>query len=254
LFFLKFFKNDFRRNGIKNEEKEEFFYFLESLANATYINFQNINNTERSDKVLERLKIQPKDYLKIIYELTEDLTKKNGTIEFKVRNFNNQDFIKTTQILTENGICYTTNSILALNLSTSLLLEDKIPVDDDYFKTRKLYYVRYGNLFDGEQTYSFIGFRIPITIYLHSPYEVMNIARTLGYTKEAYEFEAFSIEIITTDQFHNTYISQRGCRFHQESNLTHYNVYSKNLCMSECRIELAYKQCGCIPHFYPNKS
>lgn len=83
----------------------------------------------------------------------------------------------------------------------------------------------------------------------------MNIARSVGYTKEAYEFEAYSIEIITTKQFRDdTFISQRGCRFHSESNLTHYKVYSKLLCLSECRVNLAMKVCGCIPYFYPNKS
>lgn len=83
----------------------------------------------------------------------------------------------------------------------------------------------------------------------------MNIARPINYTKEAVEFEAYSIEIITTKQFReDTFISQRGCRFHSESNLTHYKVYSKHICLSECRANIAMDRCGCIPYFYPNKS
>jgi amiloride-sensitive sodium channel len=202
---------------------------------------------------LKRLKIEPSSYLKLIYELTEDLTRKSGNVEHKIRNVNNLEFIKTTQILTEYGICYTTNNILAVNLSTSLLLDGKIPFDDVFYKKEKLHEVRYGNLFDGEVTYSFIGFKTPITIFMHSPYETMNVARAIGYTKDAYEFETLSQEIITTKDIKETFISQRGCRFHWESNLTHYRVYSKNLCMSECRLELAYAHCGCIPHFYSNK-
>lgn len=163
------------------------------------------------------------------------------------------EFIKATQILTEYGICYSTNNFLALNLSTSMLLEKKIPPDDAYYKKLKLHDVRYGNLFDGEMTYSFIGFQPPITMFMHSPYDTINVARSIGYTQDAFEFETLSIEIITTKDIKETFISQRGCRFHWESNLTHYTVYSKNLCMSECRLELAYARCGCIPHFYPNK-
>lgn len=113
--------------------------------------------------------------------------------------------------------------------------------------------MRFGNLFDGDMSYSFIGFPSAIVIYLHSPYEIMNIARSIAYTNEAFEFEVLSIEIITTKQFRDeTFISQRGCRFHSESNLTHFKFYSKLLCQSECRINLAMKHCGCIPYFYPN--
>lgn len=190
----------------------------------------------------------------MIYGLTDDLTKFEGSLESKVRNVNNLEFIRSIQVLTEYGICYSTNNYLASNLSTSFLLDNKMPTDDVYFKKMNLHDVRYGNLFDGEVTYSFIGYRTPITIFMHSPYETMNVARPMGngYTPVAYEFETLSIEIITTKDFRETYISQRGCRFHTESNLTHYAVYSKNLCMSECRLELAYKLCKCIPHFYYN--
>lgn len=240
------------KQQLKPDEKEELFDFLESLANSSYINFENIKSTPRTDEILQRLRIRPENYLTLIYSLTEDLTQRTGNIELKVRNVNNMEFIKTTQILTEYGICYTTNSMLALNLSTALLLENKIWPEDPFYKKTKLHYVRFGNLFDGDMTYSFIGFPSPITIYLHSPYETMNIARSIGYTIEAYEFEAYSIEIITSKQFRDdTFISQRGCRFHSESNLTHYKVYSKLLCLSECRLNVALHHCKCIPHFYP---
>lgn len=242
-----------RKVGLKDDEKEEFFIFLESLANSTFINFEDIKNTSKTDAILNRLQVKPKDYLRLIYTLTEDLTRKTGNVELKVRNVNNMEFIRATQVLTEYGICYTTNNLLALNLSTALLLENKILPEDPFYKKTRLHDVRFGNLFDGDMTYSFIGFPSAITIYLHSPYETMNIARSIGYTNEAYEFEAYSIEIITTKDFRqDTFISQRGCRFHSESNLTHYKVYSKLLCQSECRLNIAFSHCGCIPYFYPN--
>lgn len=242
-----------RKKGIAEDEKEAFFDFMESLANSSYINFGNIKNSSKADDILNRLNIQPVNYLRTIYELTEDLTKKEGNMESRVRSVNNLEFIKVFQVITEYGICYSTNNYLAINLSTSLVLDNKIPTDDPIYKKFNLHYVRYGNLFDGEVTYSFIGFKTPIAIFMHSPYEMMNIGRSVGYTDNAYEFETLSIEIITTKAIRETFISQRGCRFHQESNLTHFNVYSKNLCMSECRLKLAFKRCGCIPHFYANR-
>lgn len=121
----------------------------------------------------------------------------------KVRNVNNLEFIKCIQVLTENGICYSTNNFLAPNLSTrfrkqllvnhiystfiqysSQYFKNKPPAYDPFYKNYKLHDVRFGNLFDGDMTYSFIGFEMAITIYLHSPYDFMNIARGLGYSTE----------------------------------------------------------------------
>lgn len=151
-----------------DEEKEEIFVFLESLANSSYFNFDNIKSTEKTDELLKALRIQPSDYLRLIYDLTEDLTRRSSKdIEKKVRNVNDKDYIRSTQILTEYGICYTTNNILALNLSTALMMDNKILPEDPYYKNQTLHDVRYGNLFDGDITYTFIGFTMPITIYLH---------------------------------------------------------------------------------------
>jgi acid-sensing ion channel, other len=67
---------------------------------------------------LERLKIQPSDYMMLIYNLTEDLTLKSGQDqELKVRNVNNLEFIRSLQTLTEYGICYTTNNFIAPKLT-----------------------------------------------------------------------------------------------------------------------------------------
>lgn len=235
-----------RTNGLNPDEKQEVFEFLESLANSTYINFQNIKHSPNTDKLLKRLKIKPSNYIYTIHNLTKDLG---------VRTVSNLEFIRSTQTLTEYGICYITNNLLTVNLSTYMLLENKLPEEDTFFKKKIVHDVKFGNFFDGDITYSFIGFVSPITMFIHSPYEAMNIARSMGWAKEAYEFEAFSTEIITTKQFRSdTSIEQRGCRFQSESNLTHYKVYSKFLCLSECRLELVYKHCSCIPHFYPNNS
>lgn len=54
--------------------------------------------------------------------------------------------------------------------------------------------------------------------------------------------------------FRDTSVSQRRCRFNSESNLIHYpHTYTRGLCLQECRLELVYQYCRCIPHFYPNR-
>lgn len=54
--------------------------------------------------------------------------------------------------------------------------------------------------------------------------------------------------------YRQTTASQRNWRFNSESNLTHFPIYTRQLCLQECRLELTYQKCDCIPHFYPNQS
>lgn len=91
--------------------------------------------------------------------------------------------------------------------------------------------------------------------FIHSPHEVMSLSKPFVYSEDAFEFRAYSVEVLAGEDFQkSTTIAQRGCRFLSESNLTHFDVYTKGLCLQECRMKLAYKFCGCIPHFYPNRS
>lgn len=114
--------------------------------------------------------------------------------------------------------------------------------------------VKHGNLFDGDLTYVFSGFNRLVTIYLHSPYEIMNIAKPMETTSHSMGFEVFSTEMLAEPYLQeNTWIKQRRCRFHNESNLEHYPVYTKKLCFTECRWKLMMEKCGCIPHFIPNE-
>lgn len=104
----------------------------------------------------------------------------------------------------------------------------------------------------------------------------MNIARLKYYANNSYEFLSSAIEIIADEKLQrykiafifnciensisqchhhrDTGVSQRHCRFNSESNLTHFSIYTRGLCLQECRLKLVYKLCGCIPHFYPNQS
>lgn len=65
----------------------------------------------------QSLKIDPKDYMSLIYEMTLEKVRYTDDDQ-KVRAFSNLNNIRTEQILTEQGICYVANNFLALNLST----------------------------------------------------------------------------------------------------------------------------------------
>lgn len=54
--------------------------------------------------------------MRLIYNLTKNLVL-NGTGDYQVQAFRDTDYIRTEQVLTEKGICYTTNNFLATNLS-----------------------------------------------------------------------------------------------------------------------------------------
>ncbi|KXJ72308.1 hypothetical protein RP20_CCG018375 [Aedes albopictus] len=97
------------------------FEFIESLANSTYINFEDIKGSDNVDRILQMLRITPKDYMLLIANLTQDLTRRDDH-ELRVRSQNNLEYIRSDQTLTEYGICYTTNSFIARNLTTSIFL------------------------------------------------------------------------------------------------------------------------------------
>lgn len=51
----------------------------------------------------------------LIYNLTRDQLRDSG--DQNIIAFRNQEYIRCEQILTEQGICYTSNNFLATNLS-----------------------------------------------------------------------------------------------------------------------------------------
>ncbi len=223
----------------------EVFLFLESLANSSFFNFNQIKVTDGIENLLESVEIEPKNYMQVIYSLTNDLIKADDLNEFN-DDAEDKNKMSIDQVLTEFGICFSANNILSSNLSTLVLLENKISksIDSKIMKA---------NLYDGRTTYKFQGYGDFFQIFVHSPYETMNIARPFISNNLAgvtIEVTVRSAEIITTNDFRETTISQRGCRFHSESNLTNFKVYTKNLCMSQCRIDLALEMCQCIPHYY----
>lgn len=55
--------------------------------------------------------------MRIIYKMTDDATHED-ILSLKVKNFNEKDIISVVQTLTEYGLCYVTNSYIALNVSS----------------------------------------------------------------------------------------------------------------------------------------
>lgn len=89
-------------------------------------------------------------------------------------------------------------------------------------------------------------------MYLHGPYEVADIASKVLLSPEGYFLQVYltALTIYSSDRTRHLNVNQRKCRFFDESDLRHSPTYSYVLCRIECRITLAKKLCGCLPHFY----
>ncbi|KAI8123537.1 Sodium channel protein Nach [Lucilia cuprina] len=256
---IKLFNEYCRLHNLNSDkERHEFFEFMEKLANSTYINFQNIPNNQTIDLILDRLNITPDKYMELIYNLTGDTSIKYRNdlddVADKIRSTTGDFIIETRQILTEYGLCYMTNTMLSEKFTSLYLIWGEYPVNEirDLKTTLQ---VKQSSYFDSDVSYNFLGFNDrPIDGFLHSSYEIMQVDHNLGYTNESLQVDVDCIEIITEEGFESgASVEQRKCRFQHESNLTHYPVYTRNLCLQECRLNLVYKTCKCIPHFYPNR-
>lgn len=124
------------RNKIFGSDKDEFNVFIESMANATYESLHLINAPKSIEVYMlgqksktkmenslnkcycsfkQKLNIKPADYMMLIFNLTRDQLR--DPIKWRVRSIRNQEFINSEQVLTEHGICYVSNSLIASNLS-----------------------------------------------------------------------------------------------------------------------------------------
>lgn len=60
----------------------------------------------------------------LIYNVSDDMTRRPA--ELKVRCVNNLEFIRSMQIITEFGICYTTNNFVAPKLTPRYISKIKL--------------------------------------------------------------------------------------------------------------------------------
>lgn len=220
--------------------------FLVTLAQASYDNFGELPLYDE---------INPEDYMAILLDLA---------FNFKPNVANSgMSHVKgeLQKTVTEMGVCYSFNSQLAVynspeyrkSGSWNLLQEDELffvnPLDGDVFislmNMSNGVYVRH---YKNKQT-AFLHY---FQMYLHGPYEVADVDTKAILSKEGHYVQVrFSaMTIFSSSRTRHFRIGQRKCKYHDESDLKHSPVYSYVLCRIECRIQLAKRLCGCIPHFY----
>lgn len=91
-----------------------------------------------------------------------------------------------------------------------------------------------------------------LQIFFHGPNEIPEMS-TKDMPVVMATFANFELSIRsawTPSEVRSLKIEQRKCRLTHESNLKYSPVYSYNLCRSECRRNLIYKLCKCVPFYY----
>ncbi|XP_017098937.2 sodium channel protein Nach [Drosophila bipectinata] len=249
-----FFADFCRKNSIKGAQRNIFWDFIENLANSTYINFQNIPESNEIDSIIKDLDLKPEHYMELIYNLTFDSTYEPIEKQ-RTRCIDGQLNIHVRQVLTEYGLCYMGNSKLGEEYSSRYFIFGQYPEPNKYEMTRKVIQYQIGSYFEKDVGHTLLGFTSEaIDSFIHSVYEVMKVDNNFGYSTEGVVYDPVTEEITAEDNIEKeATVGMRKCRYYHESNLTHFPFYTRNVCQQECRINLAYKICKCIPHFYPNR-
>ncbi|XP_075153217.1 sodium channel protein Nach-like [Haematobia irritans] len=252
------FKEYSSQHNLNENESQELYNFLEHMANATYGNFNLIPNNRSVDLLLDRIGITPNLYQEIIYNLTGDHSFRTResmkNMSDQIRSTTGETIIQSRQVLTEYGLCYMTNTLLSDKYTSTYMIWGQVPFNDIH-DIPNILIVKKSSYFDSDVSYNFLGFGDkPMDGFLHSALEVMQLDHNLGYTNKPLQVDVECMEITTAEGFETgATVDQRKCRFQHESNLTHYPIYTRNICLQECRLNLVYKICKCIPHFYPNR-
>ncbi|XP_016995063.2 pickpocket protein 19 [Drosophila takahashii] len=251
---ITFFSDYCRKNGVKGPQKDVLWDFLENLANSTYINFQNIPESEQVDQVIKDIGLKPEKYMELIFNLTYDKTYEPNIME-RIRCVDGSTYIHVRQVLTEWGLCYLGNSMLTEQYSSQYFIYGEYPEPNRYEQELSLIQCQVGSFFQRDTQFTLRGFSSPAIIaFAHSAFEVSKVDSNSNYAVEGVMYDLSTEEIVAEDNLEDeTTVSMRKCRFYHESNLTHFPFYTRNICQQECRINLAYRICKCIPHFYPNR-
>lgn len=145
-------------NEIVGQSKIEFRHFMESLANSTYTNFNNIPDYPSVESILNRLAIKPQHYMELIYNLTSDGSFITGDAWVHCTDGTHE--VKTMQILTEFGLCYVCNTFLGLEYSSRFVLFGEYPKTRAGLKRSEILDNKGGNFHDKEIALSFYGFAV----------------------------------------------------------------------------------------------
>lgn len=131
---------------------------MESLANSTYTNFNNIPDYPSVESILNRLAIKPQHYMELIYNLTSDGSFLTGDAWVHCTDGTHE--VKTMQILTEFGLCYVCNTFLGLEYSSRFVLFGEYPKTRKDLKRSEILDNKVGNIHDKEIALSFYGFAV----------------------------------------------------------------------------------------------
>lgn len=214
------------------DNSTELSLFLRSLINLSL------------DKLSHRLptsNIHPKDYLTIIHRLSNV---PNNYISIEGRSKLTFPFVP---VLTEYGFCSTFNSRALNAISWKYILTGEKDPDQSVFKTFYAQGESVGTILSLNETSS-------VDIYYHSPLGIPNSLLRVTVADKSPLLTTLrfaSNDIVAHVKVKKLYRMQRRCLFFYESQLGHSpHVYSKELCLRECRIERMKRICGCLPPFY----
>lgn len=89
---------------------------------------------------------------------------------------------------------------------------------------------------------------------IHDPYDFPDDnaeTKSISQKMIAYIF-AFPESTYSTPEVRHLQPQTRLCYFSDEHKLSYFQRYSYINCLAECRAEIAYRFCSCVPYFYPN--
>ncbi|XP_031617478.1 sodium channel protein Nach-like [Contarinia nasturtii] len=93
-----------------------------------------------------------------------------------------------------------------------------------------------------------------VRVLVHDPYDFPDDnAETKAISRKMIAFVMVYPETTySTSAVRSLSPDARYCYFHDEHRLSHMQRYSYVNCLAECRTEIAYRLCGCVPYFLPN--
>ncbi|XP_077295038.1 pickpocket protein 11-like [Arctopsyche grandis] len=152
--------------------------------------------------------------------------------------------IRVQKTIVEMGLCYSINSKIAMYNSIEYRFGNKDEIVElPNYDAHQL---------DGELFIQLSDFSEAYTIYFHSPTEIpQSLDKSLAGAPLSFRSVILKvINLYSTDEVRELYLSQRKCRYMEENILSRSPVYSYSMCTVECRARKTLEICGCMPHYY----
>ncbi|XP_073844889.1 pickpocket 25 [Musca autumnalis] len=227
----------------QNETAFQYYWEFLKVLNRLYItNMENLrpyeNDTRLNDLnflqmlIRMRQKVLPEKVL-----ANADDSKPSTDVEVREMSY--------AAAITESGLCRT----------TSQLTKYTNPFGD--LKPLKVSNRRYCDIMNECNTkiYPKVGDDTSLYIYLHNVEDVLVPLDPGTIIRRATMDGSLTIELLLSlttaeTEVRNLPIAYRKCRYKDENILKYFEIYRPGLCRIECRINAAFKKCGCKPYFY----